>query len=92
MLQSLLPKPSQVLALPLLGSIADGLTIGSRSTDTRPAHASSRFACCHTWMPICAAESGRCPALTHATLHASWRCLIEQFPTNAGTVARWSAT
>ncbi len=63
------------------------LTIGSPSTDTRPAHANSRFACCRTWMHDLRRRKVRAvPALTHSTLHASWRHLIKRFPTNAGTV------
>ena len=88
MLQSLLPKAHpKSLALPLLGSIADsfddwlamsGYTRGSRKFAIR-------------MLPHVDAELRRrkvraIPALTHSTLHASWRHLIKLFPTNAGTV------
>jgi integrase/recombinase XerD len=88
MLQSLLPKAHpKSLALPLLGSIADGFddwlatngyTRGSRKFAIR-------------MLPHVDAELRRrkvraIPALTHSTLHASWRHLIKLFPTNAGTV------
>jgi integrase/recombinase XerD len=88
MLHSLLPKAhSRSLALPLLGSIADGfddwLTMNGYTPGSR------KFAI--RMLPHVDADLRRrkvrsVPALTHSTLHASWRHLITRFPTNAGTV------
>jgi integrase/recombinase XerD len=88
MLQSLLPKAHpKSLALPLLGSIADGFddwlavngyTLGSRKFAIRMLP--------HVDADLRRRKVRAVPALTHATLHASWRRLIERFPTNAGTV------
>jgi integrase/recombinase XerD len=88
MLQSLLPRIfSKRLTLPLLGSIADGFddwlaasgyTLSSRRFAMRMLP--------HMDADLRRREVGAVQALTHATLHASWRHLIKQFPLNAGTV------
>jgi integrase/recombinase XerD len=88
MLQSLLPKAHpKSLALPLLGSIADGFddwlamngyTRGSRKFAIRMLP--------HVDADLRHRKVRAVPALTHSTLHASWRHLMKLFPTNAGTV------
>ncbi|MGB7602529.1 MAG: tyrosine-type recombinase/integrase [Candidatus Sulfotelmatobacter sp.] len=88
MLQSLLPKAHpKSLALPLLGSIADGFddwlamngyTRGSRKFAIRMLP--------HVDADLRRRKVRAIPALTHSTLHASWRHLMKRFPTNAGTV------
>lgn len=88
MLHSLLPKAhAKTMALPLLGSIADGFddwlaangyTAGSRRYAIR-------------MLPDVDNDLRKrrvrtVSELNHATLHASWRHLIKRFPKNAGTV------
>ncbi len=88
MLQSLLPKAhGKSLALPLLGSIADGFDDWLAVNGYTPG--SRRFAI--RMLPHVDADLRRrkvraIAALTHLTLQASWRHLIKLFPTNAGTV------
>jgi integrase/recombinase XerD len=88
MLQSLLPKAyRRSLALPLLGPIADGFDDWLAANGYTPG--SRRFAI--RMLPHVDADLRRrkmraVAALTHETLHASWRHLIKLFPTNAGTV------
>lgn len=88
MLQSLLPKAHRKsLALPLLGSIADGFDDWLAVNGYTPG--SRRFAI--RMLPHVDADLRRrkvraVRALTHLTLQASWRHLIKLFPTNAGTV------
>src|SRR5271167_589443 len=88
MLHSLLPKAHpKSLALPLLGSIADGFddwlamngyTRGSRKFAIRMLP--------HVDADLRRRKVRAIPALTHSALHASWRNLMKLFPTNAGTV------
>jgi hypothetical protein len=88
MLHSLLPKAHpKSLALPLLGSIADGFDDWLAVNGYTPG--SRRFAI--RMLPHVDADLRRRKArsvhgLTHSTLHASWRHLMKRFPTNAGTV------
>jgi len=88
MLHSLLPKAHvKTLALPLLGSIADGFdnrlavngyTAGSRRYAIRMLpHVDNDL----RKRKVCTVSE-----LNHATLHVSWRHLIKRFPMNAGTV------
>jgi site-specific recombinase XerD len=88
MLQSLLPKAhAKTLALPLLGAIADGFddwlavngyTAGSRRYAIRMLP--------HVDNDLRKRKVRTVSALNHATLHLSWRHLIQRFPMNAGTV------
>jgi integrase/recombinase XerD len=88
MLQSLLPRAHhKSLALPLLGPIVDGFDDWLAANGYTPG--SRRFAI--RMLPHVDADLRRrkvraVPALTHSTLHASWRHLMKLFPTNAGTV------
>src|SRR4051812_14100033 len=88
MLQSLLPKSfSKSLALPLLGSIADGFDDWLAASGYTPG--SRKFAIRmlpHVDADLRRRKARAVEALTHATLHASWRHLIKKFPMNAGTV------
>lgn len=88
MLHSLLPRAhAKTLALPLLGSIANGFddwlaangyTRGSRKNTIRMLpHVDKDLL---KWRVHSVSE------LNHATLHASWRHLIKRFPKGAGTV------
>lgn len=88
MLHSLLPRAhAKTLALPLLGSIANGFddwlaangyTRGSRKNTIRMLpHVDKDL---RKWRVHSVSE------LNHATLHASWRHLIKRFPKGAGTV------
>lgn len=88
MLHSLLPKAhAKTLALPLLGSIADGFddwlavngyTAGSRRYAIRMLP--------HVDNDLRKRKVRTVSELNHATLHVSWRHLIKRFPMNAGTV------
>jgi integrase/recombinase XerD len=88
MLHSLLPKAhAKTLALPLLGSIADGFddwlavsgyTVGSRRYAIRMLP--------HVDNDLRKRKVRSVSELNHATLHVSWRHLIKRFPMNAGTV------
>jgi len=88
MLRSLLPKAHpKCLALPLLGSIADGFDDWLAVNGYTPG--SRKFAI--RMLPHVDADLRRrkvraVHVLTHSTLHASWRHLMKRFPTNAGTV------
>jgi hypothetical protein len=82
MLHSLLPKVhAKTLALPLLGSIADGFddwlavngyTAGSRRYAIRMLP--------HVDNDLRKRKVRTVSELNHATLHASWRHLIKRFP------------
>jgi integrase/recombinase XerD len=88
MLHFLLPKAhAKTLALPLLGSIADGfddwLVVNGYTPGSR------RFAIRmlpHVDTDLRRRKVRTVSELNHATLHVSWRHLIKRFPTNAGTV------
>ena len=82
MLKSLLPKAhARMLALPLLGPIADGFddwlaangyTAGSRKYAIRMLP--------HVDNDLRRRKARTVAELNHATLHASWRHLIKRFP------------
>jgi len=87
MLRSLLPKAHpKFFSLPLLGPIADGFDDWLAASGYTPG--SREFAI--RMLPHVDADLRRripdAASLTHATLHACWRDLIKDFPTNAGTV------
>jgi integrase/recombinase XerD len=88
MLKFLLPKAhARMLALPLLGPIADGFddwlaangyTAGSRKYAIRMLP--------HVDNDLRRRKARTVTELNHSTLHASWRHLMKRFPMNAGTV------
>lgn len=88
MLHSLLPKAhAKTLALPLLGSIADGFDNWlAASGYTRGSRKNAIRMLPHVDKDLRKRSMHSVSELNHATLHVSWRHLIKRFPKGAGTV------